>query len=156
MCGLVGIASTQPVQRREWLASGCDTMRHRGPDDQGEWWSPDKRVGLGHRRLAVIDLSPTGHQPMHDARGELSIVFNGEIYNFSELRRELVDAGQCFYSQSDTEVILAAYRAWGADCLSRMNGMFAFALYDSRHHIVFLARDRAGEKPLFYTLDGRV
>ena len=90
---------------------------------------------------------------MHDARGELSIVFNGEIYNFAELRRELVQAGQPFCSQSDTEVILAAYRAWGTGCLSRMNGMFAFALYDNRHRSMFLARDRAGEKPLFYTLD---
>jgi len=125
---------------------------HRGPDDGGEWWSEDGRVGLAHRRLSIIDLSPAGHQPMHDATVALSIVFNGEIYNFAELRDELVTKGAVFRSHSDTEVILAAYREWGTDCLSRLNGMFAFALYDSRQRQLFIARDRAGEKPLFYTL----
>jgi len=125
-------------------------MRHRGPDDAGEWWSADACVGLGHRRLAVIDLSPAGHQPMQDAGGGLCIVFNGEIYNFADLREELTAKGQAFRSHSDTEVILAAYREWGTDCVSRLNGMFAFALYDSRRRQLFLARDRAGEKPLFY------
>ena len=127
-------------------------MRHRGPDDAGEWWSADGRIGLGHRRLSIIDLSPAGHQPMLDAAGELTIVFNGEIYNFSDLRRELVAKGHAFRSQSDTEVILAAYREWGTECLSRLNGMFALALYDSPRRQLFLGRDRAGEKPLFYAL----
>ena len=125
-------------------------MTHRGPDDAGEWWSADGRVGLAHRRLAIIDLSPAGHQPMHDASGMLSIIFNGEIYNFQDLRAQLMAKGHQFRSVSDTEVILAAYREWGIECLSHLNGMFAFALYDARQQTVFLARDRAGEKPLFY------
>lgn len=127
-------------------------MAHRGPDDTGEWWSADGRIGLGHRRLAIIDLSPGGHQPMQDAKRELCIVFNGEIYNFVDLREELQAKGHVFCSHSDTEVILAAYREWGTDCLSHLNGMFAFALYDDRQRQLFLARDRAGEKPLFYAL----
>lgn len=125
-------------------------MIHRGPDDAGEWWSSDGRVGLAHRRLSIIDLSPAGHQPMLDASGSLRIVFNGEIYNFVDLRDELVAKGYSFCSRSDTEVILAAYREWGTDCLARFSGMFAFALYDMQRQSIFLARDRAGEKPLFY------
>ena len=154
MCGIVGIASVSPVGNRAWLAAGRDAMAHRGPDDAGEWWSPDGRVGLAHRRLAIIDLSAAGHQPMHDATGTLTIVFNGEIYNFLDLRRELQEKGAVFSSHSDTEVILAAYRQWGAECVQRLNGMFAFAIYDSQRRTVLLARDRAGEKPLFYRRDG--
>ena len=150
MCGIIGIASQEYSGNRKWLAAGRDAMRHRGPDDAGEWWSPDGRVGLGHRRLAIIDLSPSGHQPMRDAAGDLCITFNGEIYNFTDLRDGLASRGAKFSSTSDTEVILAAYREWGENCLSRLNGMFAFALYDARRQAVFLARDRAGEKPLFY------
>jgi asparagine synthase (glutamine-hydrolysing) len=156
MCGIIGIASKQAVVDRSWLAVGRDSMGHRGPDDAGEWWSTDGCVGFGHRRLSIIDLSPGGHQPMQDAAGELTIVFNGEIYNFSELREELAAKGAVFRSQSDTEVILAAYREWGADCLARLNGMFAFAIYDARQQTIFLARDRAGEKPLFYHRSGGV
>lgn len=150
MCGVVGIASKYPVSCRAGLVAGRDAIRHRGPDDSGEWWSEDGCVGLAHRRLAIIDLSPAGHQPMHDASGTVSIVFNGEIYNFAELRKELAAKGHEFRSYSDTEAILAAYGEWGIDCLSRLNGMFAFGLYDSRRGVIFLARDRAGEKPLFY------
>jgi asparagine synthase (glutamine-hydrolysing) len=152
MCGIVGIASLTLVSDRGWLAAGRDALRHRGPDDAGEWWSADGCVGLGHRRLAIIDLSPAGHQPMQDARGELCIVFNGEIYNFTDLRREQATKGHAFRSHSDTEVILEAYREWGTDCLSHLNGMFAFALYDGRKRQLFMARDRAGEKPLFYAV----
>ena len=154
MCGIVGVASKATVLDRGWLASGRDAMRYRGPDDAGEWWSTDGCVGLGHSRLAIIDLSPAGHQPMQDAAGELTIVFNGEIYNFADLRQELLTKGATFHSHSDTEVILAAYREWGTDCLLRLNGMFAFALYDARQQTVFHARDRAGEKPLFYHHSG--
>ena len=125
-------------------------MIHRGPDDAGEWWSADGRVGLAHRRLSIIDLSPAGHQPMHDDAGALSIVFNGEIYNYNDLRAELLTKGHSFKSLSDTEVILAAYREWGTDCLTRLNGMFVIALYDAFKQTMFLARDRVGEKPLFY------
>jgi asparagine synthase (glutamine-hydrolysing) len=150
MCGIVGLISQSGFPNRPPLTPALNAISHRGPDDAGEWWSGDGCVGLGHRRLAIIDLSPAGHQPMEDASRQLCIVFNGEIYNFAELRAELTAKGHCFRSQSDTEVILAAYREWGTDCLSRLNGMFAFALYDSRKRQVFMARDRAGEKPLFY------
>lgn len=149
MCGIVGIISNTPQIHREWLAVGRDAMTHRGPDDAGEWWSPDGRIGFAHRRLSIIDLSPAGHQPMHDVTGKLTIVFNGEIYNFLELHKQLVAQGHRFNSHSDTEVILAAYREWGVKCLSRLNGMFAFAIYDKEKQSVFLARDRVGEKPLF-------
>ena len=138
---------------RAWLAAGRDAMTHRGPDDAGEWWSDDGRVGLAHRRLSIIDLSAAGHQPMSDADGALHIVFNGEIYNFADLGDELAAKGYTFRSHSDTEVILAAYREWDTECLARLSGMFAFALYDARQQAVFLARDRAGEKPLFYHCD---
>lgn len=156
MCGIVGVVSSVPQSQRSWLTIGRDAMRHRGPDDSGEWWSVDGRVGLAQRRLAIIDLSQTGHQPMHDASGDLTIVFNGEIYNFADLRNELVSKGHRFRSHSDTEVILEAYLEWGTDCLARFNGMFAFALFDAREQTVFFARDRAGEKPLFYHQAGGV
>ncbi len=125
-------------------------MAHRGPDDKGEYWSEDGRVGLGHRRLSIIDLSSAGHQPMRTSDGQTCITFNGEIYNYIELKRELETFGHEFQSSSDTEVILAAYRQWGNDCLCRLQGMFAFAIYDRQAAAIFLARDRAGEKPLFY------
>lgn len=127
---------------------------HRGPDDMGEWSSSDGRVGLGHRRLAIIDLSPAGHQPMVASDGQSCIVFNGEMYNYLELRPELAAGGYQFRSESDTEVVLAAYRAWGSDCLKRLHGMFAFAIYDVARRSLLIARDRAGEKPLFYEHDG--
>lgn len=152
MCGLVGLASVSPVEGRSWLSLGQDNLAHRGPDDSGELWSDDWRVGLAHQRLSVVDISPAGHQPMQDEHRGLSIVFNGEIYNFRELRAELQHSGYVFRSSSDTEVLLAAYDCWGVDCLTRLNGMFALALFDARRQTIFLARDRAGEKPLFYHL----
>ncbi len=153
MCGIVGVASIDRQTNRSWLRIGRDTMKHRGPDDAGEWWSEDSRVGMAHRRLSILDLSPLGHQPMHFYSRNIVIVFNGEIYNFAELRNELELCGHGFRSHSDTEVLLAAYAEWGTDCLSHLNGMFAFAIYDTRHQRLFLARDRTGEKPLFYRLD---
>jgi len=153
MCGIIGIASQSKITDRSWLIAGRDAMQHRGPDDTGEWWHPIGRIGLGHQRLSIIDLSSAGHQPMADSTGELCIAFNGEIYNFNDLRTELIGKGHAFRSSSDTEVILAAYRQWNTDCLSRLNGMFSFALFDSRREQLFMARDRVGEKPLFYVLD---
>lgn len=150
MCGIIGIASQTRIADRSWLAAGRDAMHHRGPDDAGEWWSTDGCIGLGHRRLSIIDLTPTGHQPMEDAGGDLHIVYNGEIYDFADLRQKLVAKGHVFRSACDTEVPLAAYREWGENCLSLLNGMFAFGLYDSRTRRLLLARDRAGEKPLYY------
>lgn len=149
MCGIIGVASVFPVEQRDWLVAGRDAMVHRGPDDAGVWWSSNGQVGLAQRRLSIIDLSSGGHQPMHDGTSELTITFNGEIYNFEDLRKELTALGMSFVSHSDTEVILAAYRVWGTECLTKLNGMFAFALYDASKRMLFLARDRAGEKPLY-------
>ena len=125
-------------------------MVHRGPDSSGAWFSTDGRVGLAHRRLAIVDLSPGGHQPMVDPLTGSVITFNGEIYNFRELRDRLKTAGHAFHTHSDTEVILAAYREWGKDCVRELGGMFAFALFDPAAQTVLLARDRSGEKPLFF------
>lgn len=148
MCGIIGIASRDEVDVA-LLEQQRDTMRHRGPDDAGIWRSADGRVAFGQRRLSIIDLSPGGHQPMIDAGGRV-VTFNGEIYNYRELRAELVAKGHRFQSESDTEVLLASYRQWGVECVTRLNGMFAFAIFDPDEQRLFLARDRAGEKPLFY------
>ncbi len=150
MCGIVGLMLSEPMGDLGMLYTMRDTMCHRGPDDAGVWQAKDGRVGLAHRRLAIIDLSPGGHQPMLDAAQRTCITFNGEIYNYQDLQRELAALGHEFRTASDTEVILEAYRAWGTNCLSRFNGMFAFGLYDLDQERLFLARDRAGEKPLYY------
>jgi len=153
MCGIVGVAGDVTASRERLLAMR-DCLRHRGPDDEGVSWSPDVRVGLAHRRLSIIDLSPMGRQPMTDIAGDLEIVFNGEIYNYLELRAELEGAGHRFRTATDTEVILEAYRAWGDGCLARLNGMFALALHDRPRGRLLLARDPAGEKPLYYRAAG--
>ena len=150
MCGIVGICRENGISLFDQLPTMRDTMRHRGPDDSGVSWYQDQSVGLAQRRLAIVDLSKAGHQPLIDGRNELSIVFNGEIYNFQELKSRLRAMGHEFRTATDTEVILEAYRAWGEDCLNEFNGMFAFCILDRRHQRLFLARDRAGEKPLFY------
>jgi asparagine synthase (glutamine-hydrolysing) len=153
MCGIVGIFSKTPLSDQDVLLRMRDTMIHRGPDDAGVWWSMDKCLGLAHRRLSIIDISPGGHQPMEDSGGQNVIVYNGEIYNYHELREELLRAGHVFRSNSDTEVLLAAYRQWGTECLEHLNGMFSFCLCDQTKRFLFLARDRTGEKPLFYTYE---
>ncbi len=124
---------------------------HRGPDDHGVKWFPERRSGLAHRRLSILDLSPAGHQPMPNRDGKRWITYNGEIYNYQELKRELSGRGHRFVSHCDTEVILAAYDEWGADCVRRFNGMFAFGIYDSQRHELFIVRDHLGVKPLYYT-----
>src|SRR5215210_4075975 len=113
MCGIVGTASLDRSPDRDLIVRMRDSLRHRGPDDEGAWWSADGRVALGHRRLAIIDLSPAGRQPMQDQTGQLQIVFNGEIYDYQEVRRELESRGHSFRTATDTEVILEAYREWG-------------------------------------------
>lgn len=149
MCGIVGIISyKEPVDER-LLISMRDTLVHRGPDDKGIWISPDRKVGLGHRRLSIIDLSPAGHQPMSDEEGKIWIVHNGEIYNFQEIRQELEEGGYRFKSNTDTEVIIYAYKEWGIGCLQKFNGMFAFGIWDEKEKRLFLARDRVGKKPLY-------
>ena len=157
MCGIVGFASVRHTVNRELLERQRDTMVHRGPDSAGTWISDSGHVGFGHRRLAIIDLSPGGHQPMVDAITGNVITFNGEIYNFRELRAELERAGERFSTSSDTEVLLAAYRVWGLNGVRRLDGMFAFAIYDAKLQRVLMARDRAGEKPLYYRVsDGTI
>jgi asparagine synthase (glutamine-hydrolysing) len=128
-----------------------DTLVHRGPDAAGLWADPGGRVLLAHRRLSIIDLSPCAHQPMTDESGQVCVVFNGEIYNYRDVRLKLELEGRRFRTASDTEVLLAAYLVWGVECLAHFNGMFAFALYDTARRQLFVARDRAGEKPLFYS-----
>jgi asparagine synthase (glutamine-hydrolysing) len=149
MCGIVGIAG-EHLPSRELLIRMRDALRHRGPDDEGAWWSADGRVALAHRRLSIIDLSPNGRQPMSDGTGRLHIVFNGEIYNYRDLRSELQKRGHRFRTATDTEVILEGYLEWGDDFMTRLNGMFALAIYDANLHRLLIARDRAGEKPLYY------
>ena len=154
MCGIAGFVSltAQPYpQSDSALRAMSGLISHRGPDGAGDWVSPDQRVGFVHRRLAIIDLSPSGAQPMHAPNGTV-ITYNGEIYNYIELRKEL-SADWTFRSTSDTEVILAAYDKWGEDCVSRLRGMFAFALWDPRHRKLFAARDRFGIKPFYYTTE---
>ncbi|MDP5103763.1 MAG: asparagine synthase (glutamine-hydrolyzing), partial [Erythrobacter sp.] len=149
MCGIAGIfhaETPKPVDPAR-VERMCDALAHRGPDGAGVW--TDHGVGLGHRRLSIIDVAGSP-QPMHSADGRAVIVFNGEIYNFRELRSELEQAGFTFRTSGDTEVILAAWQRWGPDCLARLDGMFAFALYDRDKRQLFLARDRFGVKPLFY------
>jgi asparagine synthase (glutamine-hydrolysing) len=148
MCGIVGFAGRARIEP-ERIVTMRDTMTHRGPDDLGLWTSNDGTVCLAQRRLAIIDLSQGGHQPKADATGSVHVTFNGEIYNFKEVRRELESRGHSFTSASDTEVILEAYREWGEAFLEKLGGMFAMALYDSAKRSLYLARDRAGEKPMF-------
>jgi asparagine synthase (glutamine-hydrolysing) len=150
MCGICGIVG-QPDE--QLIKSMLARIAHRGPDDEGVYvaeTSSGERIGLGHRRLSIIDLSPAGHEPMSDPSGRIWLTFNGEIYNFKELRRELETLGHRFKSNTDAEVIIYAYLEWGRDCLTRFNGMFAFAIWDSQNESLFLARDRLGIKPLYY------
>ena len=154
MCGISGFISKRQITLEDLTAMN-DTMYHRGPNDSGaEIYDAagGYAVGFAQRRLSIMDLSPLGHQPMHAADKRVSVVFNGEIYNFQELKKEL--SGYPFRSQCDTEVILAAYEKWGIDCVSRFNGMFAIALYDRDAQEVYLVRDRIGKKPLYYWEDG--
>ncbi len=147
MCGIAGLINGGDAQLLERMS---DTIAHRGPDDAGIKWFADSSSGLAHRRLSIIDLSPAGHQPMSNEAGDLWIVFNGEIYNYKELGEELVAKGVRLRSQSDTEILLYAYQYWGEECLHKLNGMFAFAIYDSRKRKLFAARDRLGIKPFYY------
>src|SRR5229473_10581 len=155
MCGIFGIVSREGDVSRDVLARALKCLAHRGPDDSGAAVvecnaGAHSHLGLAHTRLSIIYLSPLGHQPMQDPVSGNWIVFNGEIYNFRELRKELEAAGVEFKSHSDTEVILAAYRVWGESCLTRLGGMFAFALWDAPRKRLLLARDPMGIKPLYY------
>lgn len=152
MCGIAGIIDFKGNRPDEDLVRGMtDTMAHRGPDDKGYFF--DNHVGLGHRRLSIIDIK-TGHQPMDNEDGTIVIVFNGEIYNFPELKSLLRDRNHVFKTHSDTEVVIHAYEEWGRDCVKKFNGMFAFAIYDKNKKEIILMRDRLGIKPLHYAVKG--
>lgn len=156
MCGIAGAIRFSELGlpiNENLIVAMRDTMVHRGPDGAGVWVSPDRNVGLGHRRLAIIDLSRNAEQPMSNQDGSLRLVFNGEIYNHVELRRELEAIGGCHWitDHSDTEVVLHAFEKWGIDCVHKFRGMFAFALWDDRKKELWLVRDRLGVKPLYYS-----
>ena len=155
MCGIAGIYNYRHFQdvERDVLRRMTEVIRHRGPDAEGLYVNGG--IGLGHRRLSIIDLSDAGKQPMFSQDHQLAIVFNGEIYNFLEHRPVLEQRGHCFHSKTDTEVILYLYREYGEDCLQYLRGMFAFALWDAQKQQLFLARDRLGKKPLYYYADGQ-
>jgi asparagine synthase (glutamine-hydrolysing) len=156
MCGISGflladsLLPQRAAEARLWTMIA--TLRHRGPDDQGVW--TDGRIGLAHTRLSIIDLSPAAHQPMASADGAVWITYNGEVYNFAEIRAELAALGYPFRSRSDTEVIVNGWHAWGTAIFSRLRGMFALAIWDARSRRLILARDRFGKKPLYYTSAG--
>ncbi len=155
MCGIAGFWRNTSDQSTDWLEEIASTMAntlvHRGPDDCGTWVDQEVGVAFGHRRLSIIDISDAGHQPMVSANGRYVIIYNGEVYNFKELRQQLEQLGHTFRSHSDTEVMLAAFVQWGpGSSLERFNGMFAFAVWDRLDRQLWLARDRIGEKPLYY------
>src|SRR5213083_661825 len=156
MCGIAGFVDAPSKTTalgidaaRALVHEMCDVIRHRGPDDEGLW--VDEGVALGMRRLSIIDLS-TGHQPIHNEDKTVWIVFNGEIYNFRELRRELEAAGHVFYTSTDTEVIVHAYEQWGAAAIPRLRGMFGLAIWDTQSRTLLVARDRIGIKPMHYAI----
>src|SRR5580698_9922945 len=153
MCGIAGIFSTDPANITPGrLKTVTNALAHRGPDGEGTWFDPDGQIGLGHRRLSIIDLSPAGAQPM-SCLDRYSVIHNGEIYNYIELRGFLQSKGYSFSSRTDTEIIPAAYDYYGSDCVRHFDGMFAFALWDRREKALLLARDHFGEKPLFLYQD---
>jgi asparagine synthase (glutamine-hydrolysing) len=150
MCGFVAVVDTSLRLTTELLVDLRDALLHRGPDEDGIWLSDDRSIGFGHQRLSIIDLA-AGQQPMSSHDGSVVIAYNGEVYNHRALREELERSGRRFRTRCDTEVVLASYEEYGDDCLSRLDGMFAFAIWDAPRQRLFFARDRAGEKPLYYT-----
>lgn len=149
MCGIAGYCGSAT---REWLITASEALKHRGPDAEGTYVDPHDKAGLAHRRLSILDLSDAGRQPMSTPDGRYTITYNGEIYNFRELRPELEARGHRFRSTSDTEVLLAAWAEWGEACLNKLNGIFAFAIWDSTNSILTLVRDPLGVKPLYWAL----
>lgn len=150
MCGIVGFCDCNNKADRGVLISMRDALTHRGPDDKGEYIDEKNNIGLAHARLSILDVSSLGRQPMSNDKGTVWVTYNGELYNFKEIRQELIQQGYSFKSNSDTEVLIKAYEQWGIDCIHKFIGMFAIALWDSREKKLFLIRDRAGVKPLYY------
>ncbi len=155
MCGIAGIIRYSRGAIARDITIMRDTFPWRGPDDRGSWVHPEGIIALGHRRLSILDPTPAGHQPMHSSEHGLTIVFNGEVYNYLEIRKELEKKGYCFTTGTDTEVILKSFAEWGENSLSRFNGMFALAIWDEHSRRLFLARDRLGIKPLYYFADSQ-
>lgn len=153
MCGIAGILSFNSKVEKTQIKQLTDVLAHRGPDGEGQWVNVKSNIGLGHRRLSIIDLSENASQPMHYADGRYTISYNGEIYNYLELKLFLQNKGFVFKTESDTEVLLAMYHYKGVDFLKDLDGMFAFAIWDEQEQELFCARDRFGEKPFFYSLD---
>jgi asparagine synthase (glutamine-hydrolysing) len=149
MCGILGSYKNSKINKL-LFENQLNAIRHRGPDDGGVWFSDDAKIALGSKRLAIQDLSSNGHMPMISKNQDYILVFNGEIYNYLELKKTLENLGFKFYSNSDSECVLNAFIAWGKDCLQHFNGMFSIAIFDKQLNQLFLARDRAGEKPLYY------
>ena len=160
MCRIVGIIGFNGSSEGEINCKICsmrDSMSHGGPDDYGSYMDEDKEVAMGHRRLSILDLTSLGHQPMTNENEDVYISYNGEVYNFKELRSELINLGHRFNSNTDTEVILKSYVEWGQDSFARFNGMFAISIYDKRKGVIYLVRDSAGIKPLYYSIkDGQL
>ena len=156
MCGITGIWNfNDQAISKPMLEHFTNSLTHRGPDGNGFYIDKDANLGFGHRRLAIIDTTDTGHQPMSYGNGRYWITFNGEIYNFLELRDELKKDGYQFFTESDTEVVIAAYDRWGEDCQLHFNGMWAFAIWDKKKKKLFISRDRFGIKPLLYYSDNK-
>src|SRR3990172_6687995 len=147
MCGICGIVGYRNYGD---IARMTEILSHRGPDNIGVKVFENDRVALGHTRLSILDLSPRGHQPMSDKEGRYWITYKGELYNYKEIKKELENKGYIFQTSTDTEVIIYAYMEWGTNCLTRFNGMFAFAIWDIEDKTLFLARDRIGIKPVYY------
>ncbi|EHQ35397.1 asparagine synthase (glutamine-hydrolyzing) [Methanoplanus limicola] len=152
MCGIAGIYAQDGAVGKDMLSRMSSAIAHRGPDGEGFYYGDS--IGLAHRRLSIIDITDNASQPMSDDSSEIILVYNGEIYNYIELKSELKEAGHTFRSESDTEVIIHAYKEWGFECLKRFNGMWAFALYDKVEDLLFCARDRFGIKPFYYSVSG--
>ncbi|MGH7909920.1 MAG: asparagine synthase (glutamine-hydrolyzing) [Thermodesulfobacteriota bacterium] len=150
MCGIVGFYDYNKKTDMAVLTSMSETLTHRGPDDAGIYFDVDNNVGLGHSRLSILDLSSLGHQPMPNENKSIWITYNGEVYNYREIRKELIERGYNFKSNTDTEVLIKAYEEWGMECVHKFIGMFAIAIWDRRQQKLFLLRDRVGVKPLYY------
>src|SRR5665213_662332 len=155
MCRIAGIISNRlkPEEIRHKVAVMCEALKHGGPDDEGIFLAEKAGLAFGNRRLSIIDLSANGHQPMADISQKVWITFNGEIYNYRELKAQLLKLGAQFHSDTDTEVILLSYIHWGVDAFSKLRGMFAFALYDTVKSITYLVRDTTGIKPIYYYIE---
>lgn len=152
MCGIAGIIGPAVLENKEALTKLCDGLAHRGPDAHGLWIDETNHIALAHTRLSIIDLNDTANQPFIDPTGNYVLTFNGEIYNYKTLRAELESTGVIFRTQSDTEVLLESYKRWGPDCVKKLEGMFAFAIWDAKQKSLFAARDRLGKKPFFYAV----